>query len=92
MRQNPPRAREQYIHTRTHSTDQARICHRLDASHPRARGTLKEDMQVDRDGFMYPSAYLKLPGMTQGVRPDQGWAYNPGREQARWDRAGLLPD
>jgi hypothetical protein len=49
-------------------------------------------MQVDRDGFMCPSAYLKLPGMTQGVRPDQGWAYNPGREQARWDRAGLLPD
>ncbi len=53
---------------------------------------LKEDTQVDRDGFMYPSAYLKLPGMAQGVRPDQGWAYNPGREQARWDRAGLLPD
>lgn len=53
---------------------------------------LKEDTQVDRDGFIYPSAYLKLPGMATGVRPDQGWAYNPGRTQARWDPAGMLPD
>jgi SPP1 gp7 family putative phage head morphogenesis protein len=44
---------------------------------------LKEDTLVDRDGLVYPSAVLKLPGMAQGVRPDQGWAYNPGAASAK---------
>lgn len=39
---------------------------------------IKEDVQVDADGVEYPSAYMKLPGMAHGVRPDQGFAFNPG--------------
>lgn len=44
---------------------------------------IKEDVQVDRDGVEYPSALMKVPGMSHGVRPDRGFAYNPGAAAAK---------
>lgn len=46
----------------------------------RSSGHIKEEVGVDRDGVEYPTAWVKLPGMSQGVRPDQGFGFNPGAQ------------